>query len=343
MKTPKKITLGQLVRMLEDPGVSMEEVKPYLTTDRTRRIGMAPVLLPNLDYIDDSRHERMYRHTRADIGMGLLNRIAQCRRRRKVQKRIEKGDKRPILVAEGDSWFQYPVWVEDTVDWLLRRYNVVCLSAAGDDLSEMIKECDYWELLKTLDAQGHHVRALLLSGGGNDVTGDSLECLLNQWHGQSEADELVNHHEVNRVFGSMVNDYRSIFERVRSGYPSLPILVHGYDYAIPLPDQGFHIPPRDGWLGDPMRAKGIGDSSMQKEIMELLINQFNSRLQALDEGVGGVSGVHYVDNRGSVGDDGWRDEMHAKNEGFCRIAGNFQDKLTQIDIEGMPLDCPDED
>lgn len=91
---------------------------------------------------------------------------------------------RPIVVAEGDSWFQFPGrwfvhafglrWVhvdavKDILDQLTasKRYCVFSLAAGGDWLIKMLRANDYVEPLSQIEPD-----AFLLSGGGNDLLGD---------------------------------------------------------------------------------------------------------------------------------------------------------------------------
>ena len=91
---------------------------------------------------------------------------------------------RPIIVAEGDSWFQFPGryflhvfglrWVhidavKDILDHLIagKRYCVHSLAAGGDWLIKMLRAHDYVEPLSRIEPD-----VFLISGGGNDLLGD---------------------------------------------------------------------------------------------------------------------------------------------------------------------------
>ena len=49
----------------------------------------------------------------------------------------------PIIVSEGDSWFQYPLLLKDTIDHVMNRYAVMSLGAAGDLLNRMADKQEY--------------------------------------------------------------------------------------------------------------------------------------------------------------------------------------------------------
>jgi len=329
---PEKITFAELVEKLGDPDIPESDLKPYLTVDRDNTIGMAPVLMPNMDRITLEDAQSSHMRARANLGMGFLNAVCRSRRQNQFENRLEDRDSRPILLAEGDSWFQYPVWLDDVIDHLSDHYNIMCLSAAGDLLEEMVEDGEIWDYLEGLRDDGHTVRALLLSGGGNDIVGDSLKELLNPHDGSEDAAAHINQAMVAEAFGAIEAGYRAIFRRVRDTFPDLPILIHGYDYAQPLPEQGSNIPPLDGWLGEPMRDLNIPDGPLQAAIIHILINRINDIFAGLDQDADtGVAGVHYVNNRNTV-QGRWHDEMHPLDEGFGDVAGKFRQKLSQLGI-----------
>lgn len=126
--------------------------------------------------------EEIPEDTGAFTGMlGELNKKERQKREAKWQKLVSAGmcSDRVSVVAEGDSWFQYPTLrvlgfrvrdvVKDIIDHLLGRDDV-CLksiAAGGDWLSNMLHSREYLPELSTLEPE-----AFLFSGGGNDMLGD---------------------------------------------------------------------------------------------------------------------------------------------------------------------------
>ena len=80
------------------------------------------------------------------------------------------------LVAEGDSWFNYP-WT-DILGKLRHEHAYEILSCAhrGDRVEGMAYDdgqlAQFTSNIETVVRQGHLPRAILLSGGGNDIAGD---------------------------------------------------------------------------------------------------------------------------------------------------------------------------
>ena len=105
--------------------------------------------------------------------LGGNNRLARARQqlqyRLKVNHPLFRGQK---IVSEGDSWFQFPVLLEDVTDQLFKPfavdgYAVFSLGAAGDLLENIINED---EITQAIEAEKPEV--FLISGGGNDLVAD---------------------------------------------------------------------------------------------------------------------------------------------------------------------------
>ena len=88
-----------------------------------------------------------------------------------------------VILAEGDSWFDYPMrdvlgLLED--DYL---YDVESVAHKGDCVDDMAHSQGQFEefarRFEKLLRDGKVPRAILLSGGGNDIAGDEFAILLN--------------------------------------------------------------------------------------------------------------------------------------------------------------------
>ena len=88
-----------------------------------------------------------------------------------------------VLIAEGDSWFDYP-WTD-----ILRvledehGYDVESVAHAGDRVEQMAYSGgqleEFSRQLEKLVRTGRIPKAILLSGGGNDIAGPEFGMLLN--------------------------------------------------------------------------------------------------------------------------------------------------------------------
>src|SRR6185503_1012230 len=116
-------------------------------------------------------------------GRGLAGDVIRARDKKKKTTLEAKGPSPGLLIAEGDSWFDYPFF--DILERLEDGFNFVVESVAhkGDtvesiayDVSQVSKLA---RLFEKLGNQGSQPRAILLSGGGNDIAGDEFAIMLN--------------------------------------------------------------------------------------------------------------------------------------------------------------------
>ena len=77
------------------------------------------------------------------------------------------------IVAEGDSWFDYPLH-KDVIDYLIKiGYAVSKWSKQGDELENMAYNVD--GLSNVLSSVSHlQPKFVILSAGGNDVVGQEI-------------------------------------------------------------------------------------------------------------------------------------------------------------------------
>lgn len=101
------------------------------------------------------------------------------------EKRAARGERRPNggLVAEGDSWFDYPGC--DILSALGDRFGfeIETVAHRGDRIEDMAYSQHqlhaFTQRIEAVIRRGDAPRAILLSGGGNDIAGPELAYLLN--------------------------------------------------------------------------------------------------------------------------------------------------------------------
>ena len=259
---------------------------------------------------------------------------------------------KPVLVAEGDSWFQFPVLIDDVVEQLLDDYAIRSLAAAGDTAANMVHgdlEPKATEYLANLRAQKDHVQAFLFSAAGNDIigenpeTGDSeLHGLLNDFDPNAGSVEAhINQSALNTRLGRLRACYEKVVTDIRAepDLATLPILVHGYDYAFPYPAKANdpRDPPyakRNEWLGEPLDKRGYpvtaeGDIRRRHDIIKYLIDRLYDMLNGL-AGTSETSGIWVVNCRGAMPTvEDWNDEIHGTDDGFREVTARFRAKLDE--------------
>jgi hypothetical protein len=127
------------------------------------------------------------------------------------------------LIAEGDSWFDYPLHdVLSGLDDL--GFDVESVAHKGDTVEEMAYSdgqlVKFSRLVDKVLRSGVRPRAILISGGGNDVAGDEFAMLLN--HAASGRPPL-NDSIVNGVIEERVRDaYTAILTKSARLSPAKP-------------------------------------------------------------------------------------------------------------------------
>jgi lysophospholipase L1-like esterase len=240
-----------------------------------------------------------------------------------------------VLVAEGDSWFDYPFHdvLSDLED--IYGFDVESVAHKGDTVEDMAYSGGQLDAfarrVEKVLRTGVRPRAILLSGGGNDVAGDEFAILLN--HATSSIAGL-NEFIVTGVIDQRVRDaYATILQAITEicrgtiGQP-VPIVVHGYDY--PVPDgRGFlggWGPLPGPWLEPGFRRKGYEAMALRRSICKTLIDRFNVMLGNL-AGKAPFAHVRYLDLRGTLSGadyrDSWANELHPTPKGFEKVTEKF--------------------
>jgi hypothetical protein len=242
-----------------------------------------------------------------------------------------------VLVAEGDSWFDYPL--HDVLSLLedAHGYEVESVAHKGDQVESMAyREGQLDEFIRRIDKvlrRNIIPRAILLSGGGNDIAGAEFYMLLDDARSaapglNAAVVEGILNQRIRLAYVAILGAVTRICEE-RLGH-AIPILVHGYDY--PVPDgRGFlggWGPLPGPWLAPGFEAKGYQNMAVRKQLVKDLIDRFNTMLVSVTTIPEFATHVRYVDLRGtlSTGADykqWWSNELHPSPEGFAHVADRF--------------------
>jgi lysophospholipase L1-like esterase len=240
-----------------------------------------------------------------------------------------------LLIAEGDSWFNYPGG--DILDLLKNHYayNVESVAYMGDQIEDMAYSDGqlnrFTQCIENSLRRNEIPKAVLLSGGGNDIAGKEFGFLLNH--------ALSSNAGLNwKVIQGVIDDriyyaYVTIISAVTNTCldyikPPIPILIHGYDY--PVPDGrglGGGFFSKGPWLEPGFREKGYNDLEKRKKFAMDLIDYFNKMLKRI-VALMGFEHVKYVELLGTLSTGpyykkDWANELHPTCSGFKKVTDRF--------------------
>ena len=251
------------------------------------------------------------------------------------------------LLAVGDSWFDYPI--HDILTRLEDNYgyNVESSAHRGDPIETMVSRAGQLDKLsRCMDkivALGASPKAILVSGGGDDIAGKEFGMLINNidltpitgWNEQVLAGVIDT--RIAAAYRLMILAINSLCKKDRGR--TFPIVVHGYDYPVPdgrgFLGGGWFLP--GPWLKPGFDEKLFADLSATTQMMVTIIDRFNKMLQSLVKEPG-FENVTYIDLRGTLSNalpdtykQWWANEIHPNaggffggQDGWAAIAAKFQ-------------------
>jgi hypothetical protein len=248
------------------------------------------------------------------------------------------------LLAVGDSWFDYPI--HDVLTKLddLFGYNIESAAHKGDPIEAMVSHVGqldkFSRCLDKVVALGAMPKAILVSGGGDDMAGEEFGMLINDkdlpiagWNEQVLAGVIDT--RIAAAYRLMISSIKQYCQMDLGR--TFPILVHGYDY--PVPDgRGFlggWGPLPGPWLKPGFDEKLFLNLPETTAMMVIAIDRFNAMLQRLVQEPE-FAGVHYVDLRGTLSNKPanykslWANELHPTGDGFAAVAQKFQAVLATL-------------
>ena len=236
------------------------------------------------------------------------------------------------LIAEGDSWFDYPG--TDILEALQQSaYDVESVARAGDRVEMMAfgkGQLDkFAAAVENVLGAGHVPKAILTSGGGNDIAGSEFGFLLNHAGSPKQG--------INASIAAGV-----IEERIRDAYvwiirtvtalcqktlnQKVRIVLHGYGYPVPDGDGvlGGWGPLPGPWLRPGFIEKGFNNLAQNTAMMQALMDRFNTMLKSVAAEF--PSHVRYVDLRPILPATKklWANELHPRESAFKLVAQEFE-------------------
>lgn len=233
----------------------------------------------------------------------------------KQQRRKRAGGPTPlIIVADGDSWFDYPlplVGHTDVADSLKSQATLtpamMKLAHYGDATTTLMGVTKRRRLIDYIGDPAHGpIDVIMFSGGGNDLVGDQFRFWLeNAADVNGDPTRGVNGELLGDILGVINSAYLELI-RIRNRYSrNATILLHAYDFAIPT---GIGACPFAGpWLRPSLVEQGWPDVEQGRLIVKIILEALRSRLNDL---CATEKNVVLVDTQGTLSSSEWANELH---------------------------------
>ncbi len=241
-----------------------------------------------------------------------------------------------VLLAHGDSWFDYPLsgnslGPRDTdVIAQLREMGTVHpvianLSHYGDATVDEMSLPKQRRLIEALQDPDNWLGAgkpdaILVSGGGNDIAGDRF-CIFLDYAGPGAAG--LNRQRFDKSLGMVEASYRDLFAFRDRYAPGVPVFGHCYDFAIP---DARHPPCAGPWLKPSLDYAGWNVAQGTLIVHEALA-QFRAMLESL--AAEPANRFTLVETQGLFTARDWANELHPYPAGFRKVAQRFLGALRQ--------------
>jgi hypothetical protein len=254
------------------------------------------------------------------------------------------------FLAQGDSWFDYTCGFS-IIHWLEglfgpERAYFQNIAVSGRLLRDMLSD-DFKAKLKAGPGNGGAWNAILFAGGGNDICGDSrFQDWLKPYDGGTDPEGYIT-----AAFDQEVLVLQGIYEEaialVAKAAKGVPLLAHGYDFAIPdgrcvtglSPhlDSDFHFCFAGPWMYPAFQMRGFHKSGgklpqLTKDIVTAILRRLAAMLAGLEQKYPNQFVLVRTQNTLQPTQDPklWANELHPYNDSFKLLAQPFYDKLRSL-------------
>ena len=224
----------------------------------------------------------------------------------------------PFALFLGDSWFWYPIGNLPIFIAPSFQEDIVVIGKNGAEAQDWStkhrKEIDF-----AFKMYAEDVRALVLSGGGNDIAGmdDFLRILAEDCSKAKNVQQCYKEGQPNDINGAIISAYRLVIAKFRHYNANAPVLVHNYDYSWPT-GKGLFGP--SDWLKKPMDLVKVPKALRKELLKDLLVGLRKAQLDLATEAA--VGKLVAIETGGTMPDDPaqneqwWANELHPTVKGW---------------------------
>jgi len=351
-KTPRKTTKASTrvksVASNEGP-VTLEEARALAQAKLPKRIGrkaLTPATSPEAVGIEreklaQKRQEEIERRVREYKATMAIMKKRGARepgaKRTRKPKPTELAPKvtgfAPLqILAEGDSWFDYPVpfFGGGIITRLENRLGVpiLNLAKAGDEVRYMLGVEERTILAQYFSAgcpAGGPWDVLLFSGGGNDIVDNPMALWVKDWNPAIPPADHINKPRFDSALALVRAGYEDLIELRDQLSPNTRLIFQGYDFAIPDGRGICHLGP---WLKPTFDLRRFPNRAAASEVTKAMLKQFAAMLTSLAR----RPNVTFIKTQGTLPPrtSSWHNEMHPSSSGFDAFAYIFHRELKAL-------------
>lgn len=235
-----------------------------------------------------------------------------------------------VIICEGDSWFRHP-FLEPIPDELVYfGYSVLHSNYPGKHIEASLTEHKF--LAPLLDGRKPQIKALLLSGGGNDLINwhkghAKFSPIFRKASSSSSPADFIDAANLSLALQDLAGWLKGISDELAKANASeLPVLLHCYEFISP---KVYGPSPFKGtWVDPQLEAVGAPDDpEFRKRITTVLqdawIQAYKDVCQQLI--------WHFVITQNLV-KGRWHDEIHPNNHAFYDVSCVYWDVLHTLGI-----------
>jgi hypothetical protein len=232
------------------------------------------------------------------------------------------------IVAEGDSWFDYPRYLErrggiiprlsERLEDRLAAESILNLAHHGDTVEQMLGVAQRTKLVRVLKEGSFD--AILFSGGGNDIAGDQFALWLKERSDSLNAADALRED----VFASVLTIVQRGFEdllAIRNEHAKEAV-IFTHAYCVPFPSRR-GVCGLGPWLHPALELRGWHDPAEQRAIVRTMLARLDEKLKAL--AAAAHNNVVHVDTLSiEIAQKNWANEIHPDGDGFDMVTDAFE-------------------
>jgi len=238
------------------------------------------------------------------------------------------------ILAEGDSWFDYPVlfFGGGIIPRLETRLGVpiLCLAKAGDEVRYMLGVEERTLLARHLTdgcPAGGPWDVLLFSGGGNDIVDNPMALWVKDWDAAKPPIEHLHRERFDTALALVRAGYEDLIDMRNRLSPNTRLVFQAYDFAIP---DGRGICNLGPWLKPTFDLRGFPNRQAAFEVVQEMLKRFAAMLAAIE--AAHPTSVTFINGQGTLAPQtsSWHNELHPARNGFEKFADLFYGRLKAL-------------